>query len=168
METRERWPEGDPRRQPMMLSNAASDAATHRPFADSRAIPLGVDAPRIARGFVAAHLEEAATDVRDTARLLVSELVTNSVRHGHAARDENVVVRVRALPDGYWLEVEDPGHGGVIAPQWQDSGVCGLRPAARRPSQRPMGSRARHGWVDSGLGADRDRSRRARPRSGPR
>jgi anti-sigma regulatory factor (Ser/Thr protein kinase) len=58
--------------------------------------------------------------VLENARLLMSELVTNSVRHSSAADGDVVTVRVHLWQDVCRLEVEDPGSDGVIAPQPQD------------------------------------------------
>ena len=85
------------------------------------AIPLGVQAPGVARSIVAEWLaDQVAPCVLETALLLVSELVTNSVRHSGVPDGEDVVVRVDLWRDGCRLEVEDPGRDGVIAPQPQD------------------------------------------------
>jgi anti-sigma regulatory factor (Ser/Thr protein kinase) len=85
------------------------------------AIPLGVQAPGVARSVVAEWLaDQVAPCVLETALLLVSELVTNSVRHSGVPEGEDVVVRVDVWRDGCRLEVEDPGRDGVIAPQPQD------------------------------------------------
>ena len=85
------------------------------------AIPLGVQAPGVARGAVAEWLaDQVAPGVLETALLLVSELVTNSVRHSGVPEGEDVVVRVDLWRDGCRLEVEDPGRDGVIAPQPHD------------------------------------------------
>ena len=85
------------------------------------AIPLGVQAPAVARSVVAEWLaDQVAPCVLETAVLLVSELVTNSVRHSGVPEGEDVVVRVDLWRDGCRLEVEDPGRDGVIAPQPQD------------------------------------------------
>jgi anti-sigma regulatory factor (Ser/Thr protein kinase) len=85
------------------------------------AIPLGVQAPGVARSVVADCLaDQVAPSVLETALLLVSELVTNSVRHSGVPEGEDIVVRVHLLRDGCRLEVEDPGRDGVIAPQPQD------------------------------------------------
>jgi anti-sigma regulatory factor (Ser/Thr protein kinase) len=85
------------------------------------AIPLGVSAPGVARSVVAEWLvDHVAPCVLETALLLVSELVTNSVRHSGVPDGEDVVVRVDLWRDGCRLEVEDPGRDGVIAPQPQD------------------------------------------------
>ena len=85
------------------------------------AIPLGVQAPGVARRVVADCLaDQVAPSVLETALLLVSELVTNSVRHSGVPEGEDIVVRVHLFRDGCRLEVEDPGRDGVIAPQPQD------------------------------------------------
>ena len=85
------------------------------------AIPLGVQAPGVARSVVAEWLaDQVAPCVLETALLLVSELVTNSVRHSGVPEGEDVVVRVDLWRDGCRLEVEDPGRDGVIAPQPHD------------------------------------------------
>jgi anti-sigma regulatory factor (Ser/Thr protein kinase) len=85
------------------------------------AIPLGVQAPGVARSVVADWLaDQVAPCVLETALLLVSELVTNSVRHSGVPDGEDVVVRVDLWRDGCRLEVEDPGRDGVIAPQPHD------------------------------------------------
>ena len=85
------------------------------------AIPLGVQAPGVARSVVAEWLtDQVAPCVLETALLLVSELVTNSVRHSGVPEGEDVVVRVDLWRDGCRLEVEDPGRDGVIAPQPRD------------------------------------------------
>ncbi len=85
------------------------------------AIPLGVEAPGVARSIVADRLaDQVAPCVLETALLLVSELVTNSVRHSGVPEGEDVVVRVDLWRDGCRLEVEDPGRDGVIAPQPQE------------------------------------------------
>jgi anti-sigma regulatory factor (Ser/Thr protein kinase) len=84
-------------------------------------IPLGDQAPAVARSVVAECLaERVAPRVLETALLLVSELVTNSVRHSGAPEGEDVVVRVDLWRDGCRLEVEDPGRDGVIAPHAHD------------------------------------------------
>jgi hypothetical protein len=84
------------------------------------AIPLGVQASGVARSVVADCLaDQVAPCVLETALLLVSELVTNSVRHSGVPEGEDIVVRVHLWRDGCRVEVEDPGRNGVIAPQPQ-------------------------------------------------
>ena len=69
------------------------------------AIPLGVQAPGVARSVVADWLaDRVAPCVLETALLLVSELVTNSVRHSGVPDGEDVVVRVDLWRDGCRLD----------------------------------------------------------------
>jgi anti-sigma regulatory factor (Ser/Thr protein kinase) len=85
------------------------------------AIPIGEQAPRVARSVVAEWLaDHVAPSVLETALLLVSELVSNSVRHSGVPEGEAVVVRVELWRDGFRLEVEDRGRDGVIAPRPPD------------------------------------------------
>ena len=85
------------------------------------AIPIGVQAPGVARRVVARSLaDHVAPSVLETALLLVSELVSNSVRHSSVPEGEDLVLRVHLWHDGCRLEVEDPGRDGVIAPQPPD------------------------------------------------
>lgn len=78
---------------------------------------LDVHAPGAARGVVANCVgERVPPAMLDDAQLLVSELVTNSVRHSGASAGDGVVVRVELTPSMLRIEVEDPGRGGVIGP----------------------------------------------------
>ena len=61
----------------------------------------------------------------ETLRLLVTELVTNSVKH---ARADNVVLKVLVGPPPFWTEVTDgaglrPGHDGHPATT-RPAGAC--------------------------------------------
>src|SRR4051812_26399825 len=85
------------------------------------AIPLGLQAPRIARTVVLGCLaDRVASSVLDDAQLLVTELVTNSVRHSGAPEGDDVVVRIHVWRDMCRLEVEDHGRDGGIAPRPPD------------------------------------------------
>ena len=55
-------------------------------------------------------------------QLLVSELVTNSVRHASLDPEQRIELRVRVGPGTVRVEVEDPGPG--------------FTPTPRRPSDR--------------------------------
>ena len=80
-------------------------------------LPLDVQAPSSARFVIADFLRDRLpTRMVETAQLIISELVSNSLRHNSVPQDQAIVVRV-ALDRGTWrLEVEDPGGGGVLAP----------------------------------------------------
>jgi anti-sigma regulatory factor (Ser/Thr protein kinase) len=78
------------------------------------AIPSGPEAPLLARTLVSEWLAGRGTArIHDDVRLLVSELVANSVRH--AGRPAGAPLRIRAAAvDGVVrVEVHDHGHGWV-------------------------------------------------------
>jgi anti-sigma regulatory factor (Ser/Thr protein kinase) len=85
-------------------------------------------APHAARTAIVDGLSgHVADDVLGDARLLVSELVTNSVRHAGLTADG--VVRVGAEVTGgiLRLEVDDAGTAGTVAPRTPDrNGGFGL------------------------------------------
>jgi len=80
-------------------------------------LPLDVQAPSAARFVVADFLRDRLPSrLVETAQLIISELVSNSLRHNSAPHDQALAIRV-ASDRGTWrLEVEDPGGGGVLAP----------------------------------------------------
>ena len=83
-------------------------------MAEVRQLRLGgPEAPGAARDFVAAVAEDAYHDeaFAESLRLVVSEVVTNSVRHGHEGDDGCVEVTVEAAPDRLRLEISDDGPG---------------------------------------------------------
>jgi anti-sigma regulatory factor (Ser/Thr protein kinase) len=92
-------------------------------------VASGLDAPAAARAAVTAWLSpQVADQVLDDAQLLVSELVTNSVRHAQLPSDARVRVSVE-ICDGFMrLEVEDPGDVaiGAVAPDRERGGGFGL------------------------------------------
>jgi anti-sigma regulatory factor (Ser/Thr protein kinase) len=70
----------------------------------------GADAPARAR-FALMALDGVLADVRDTVRLLVTELVSNSVLHAGADKESTIKLRVVASAHGARVEVEDAGPG---------------------------------------------------------
>lgn len=63
------------------------------------------------------------------AELLVSELITNAVRHAALKPGDDIKVRIRAEDDSICVEVTDPGDGfapEVIAPNEDRTGGFGL------------------------------------------
>src|SRR3954469_13873244 len=74
-------------------------------------VPLDARAPGAARLLVGQVLgERVAAVVLERAKLVMSELVSNSVRHSGAAAGASVVVRVGIVAGGFWLQVEDSGR----------------------------------------------------------
>jgi anti-sigma regulatory factor (Ser/Thr protein kinase) len=78
-------------------------------------IALDVRAPAAARRVVVECLDRRVVACAlENAQLLVSELVTNSLRHSGAPMDE-VVVSVELMPDRFRVGVQDSGSDAVIA-----------------------------------------------------
>lgn len=53
----------------------------------------------------------------EDARLLVSELVTNSIRHGHLSKDQVIWLRADVEGETLHVEVRDPGGGFELQPR---------------------------------------------------
>ena len=80
-------------------------------------LPLDIQAPAAARLLVAEFLHDRVSRrLAESAQLIMSELVSNSLRHNSAAAGQAVVVRVVCERGTWRLEVEDGGRGGVLAP----------------------------------------------------
>ena len=77
---------------------------------DSLTLQLGasMEAAATARRALARLRADIDPPLMETLRLLVTELVTNSVRH---ARSDDVVLRVLVGPSAVWTEVTDTGPG---------------------------------------------------------
>jgi anti-sigma regulatory factor (Ser/Thr protein kinase) len=70
--------------------------------------PYAVTAARLALSDLDSHLDASiAFDVR----LLVSELVTNSVKHASVSEDDSIILEVKVSDDAVRIEVRDPGPG---------------------------------------------------------
>jgi len=123
------------------------------------ALELDKRAPAAARAAVARHLDgRAPDDVLERARLVASELATNSVRHSGAASDERLVLRIVSSPSSVRVEVEDRGCAGVIAPRPPDpqgtTGGYGLhlvQTLSRRWGMEQTAGRATRVWADVGV-----------------
>jgi len=88
--------------------------------ADSSEIRVAIDAraPAAIRSMVTRELRyRVTTSELEEANLLASELTTNSVRHSGASADADLVFRIELSSTMVRLEVEDPGHDGVIVPR---------------------------------------------------
>jgi anti-sigma regulatory factor (Ser/Thr protein kinase) len=77
-------------------------------------VPCGPEAPFLARSAVSRWLEgRAHAQLQQDVGLLVSELVTNSVRHAGQPAGAPVHIRATAVDDVVRIEVHDHGHGTV-------------------------------------------------------
>jgi signal transduction histidine kinase len=79
--------------------------------------PLMPEAPSRARAAVDETLGSLSRKVREDAMLLVSELITNAVRHVRASERPEVELRIRREPDRVRVVVADPGVGFVPSPR---------------------------------------------------
>jgi anti-sigma regulatory factor (Ser/Thr protein kinase) len=73
-------------------------------------LPVDRKAPALARR-VLDGLNGELEGVRDPVRLLVSEAVTNSVRHAGLREDEKIELEVSAAPNKVRVDVVDHGRG---------------------------------------------------------
>ena len=80
-------------------------------------LPCDPHAPAAARRAVEPLAEGLPDEVRFNLRLLVSELVANSVRHGGLNGDGTVCIRARLEPDRVHVEVHDRGRFDWRAPE---------------------------------------------------
>jgi serine/threonine-protein kinase RsbW len=93
-------------------------------------LPLDVHAPGAARSVIARCLHDRLdTGAVARAQLLISGLVSNSVRHSGASPTQAVVIRFGLTDTALRLEVEDPGEAAAIAvraPDMAHGGGFGL------------------------------------------
>lgn len=117
------------------------------PFDIDLRLAPDVRAPQLARRSLDALRSSLDGSIVDEAMLLVSELVTNSVRHADLGPGDTIAVRIVGAGPSLRIEVTDPGpgfdptampapngHGGWglwlldrIAPRWGVSHDDGLR-----------------------------------------
>jgi anti-sigma regulatory factor (Ser/Thr protein kinase) len=105
-------------------SFADRDGATRRRFGDRSGVKgltvvldRGPQAAGAARHALEAVEDQLDPEVRDDLRLLVSELVTNSVRHVTHDRHGTVALRLKLEPETVRVEVTDAGDGFEPAPR---------------------------------------------------
>jgi anti-sigma regulatory factor (Ser/Thr protein kinase) len=100
---------------------AAAERPRRTPGQTEVRLPLDARAAGAARLVVAQCLaDRVPAPTLDNAMLVMSELVTNSVRHSHQPAERGIVIRVQVSPPVFRLEVQDGGHDGVIAPRTPD------------------------------------------------
>jgi anti-sigma regulatory factor (Ser/Thr protein kinase) len=79
------------------------------------AVSAGPDAPAVARAAAASWLSaQVSAELLSSAQLLLSELVSNSVRHGQLARDATIDVSVEISNGFVRLQVEEPGAADAV------------------------------------------------------
>jgi anti-sigma regulatory factor (Ser/Thr protein kinase) len=101
------------------------DGSAHRPESLAVRLPLDTRAPGAARLVLAVFLRDRVAPAKlADAQIVMSELVTNSVRHSGAS-EAAVMVRAELTRDSIRLDVEDPGREGVVAPRRPDHAVGG-------------------------------------------
>jgi anti-sigma regulatory factor (Ser/Thr protein kinase) len=91
------------------------DALRDIPSTVSMRFEAGPTAAATARGALVALGDQLEGEVLDDARLLISELVTNSVRH--ASVTGSVGLDIRVSDETLHVEVSDPGNGFNPAPR---------------------------------------------------
>jgi anti-sigma regulatory factor (Ser/Thr protein kinase) len=112
----------------MTQDEAGTSAGRRSASADSAhglhelaSLTLDRDAPGAARAFVTGLLHgRIAPSLLEVVQLLVSELVTNSVRHSGAGPGASLAVRVHLRGGLLRLEVDDPGRQAAIAARSPD------------------------------------------------
>lgn len=107
-----------------------------------------------ARGAIGDLLEGLDRRVRDAARLIVSELVTNAVRHGP---EKPIWLRVTRDGDSIRGEVEDQGNGTIAISRTADgylNGGFGLRLVEAVSSRWGVEDGSTRVWFELGGSAD--------------
>ena len=80
-------------------------------------LPVDATTPGAARTAVGERGLSIPARVLPDLQLLVSELVTNSVRHADLAPGQRIELRVQVAPGSVRVEVEDPGRGFTPMPR---------------------------------------------------
>jgi anti-sigma regulatory factor (Ser/Thr protein kinase) len=99
----------------LSMTRAASCCFDSQPagYGESFAFPLkgGLNAPLAARQALLAGAPGIPAAVRDDILLLVTELVTNAVRHAGVGPEQSLDTEVREWPGRVRVEVTDPSTG---------------------------------------------------------
>lgn len=89
-------------------------------------LPVGPAAPATARAALTRWLYgHVPHEVLENARLLASELVTNSLGHADLSAGSTLRLAAQITRGALRVEVRDPGSAGVIAPRGSDRGSGG-------------------------------------------
>lgn len=110
-------------------------------------LPPTPTAPRVAREAVVAFAHRCSEDLLDQARLILSELVTNSVRHAGLGPSDSILVRLSVADGRLRGSVHDPGEpfGGVGAERAPDPNPGGFGLHIVSTLARDWGIREGHG-----------------------
>jgi anti-sigma regulatory factor (Ser/Thr protein kinase) len=73
-------------------------------------VPSSESAPALGRQALEEFVGDAAGHALDDARLLLSEVITNAVRHAGTTREDVISVLLRQSPAELYVEVSDPGR----------------------------------------------------------
>jgi anti-sigma regulatory factor (Ser/Thr protein kinase) len=96
----------------------------------SFAVSTGRDAPSAVRDALRDRGDHLPQTMRDDLLLLLTEVVTNAVRHSGARRGDPIEVEMRERPDCVRVEVTDPGRGfdppDRLVPDLTKAGGLGL------------------------------------------
>jgi anti-sigma regulatory factor (Ser/Thr protein kinase) len=88
-------------------------------------LSLRPQAAKEARDGVDRLAERVAPEILDDVRLLVSELVTNSVRHGAVPQDGRIELRAALTSSAVRVEVVDTGGGFTLATRTRSADRAG-------------------------------------------
>jgi anti-sigma regulatory factor (Ser/Thr protein kinase) len=113
---------------PLLMSRSGAPADDRRasatvPRALAIALDADTDAPTRARHAVADVLRDWRPDRRDAMMLIVSELVTNAVRHGSCDRRDRISLAVRRRDGATRIEVTDSGSRGRVVEEVERTGA---------------------------------------------
>lgn len=126
-------------------------------------VPGGAQGPRHARTLMSAHLRHIDRETASDAELIISELVTNSVRHAGVGSDQRVTVDLILLNEHLRITVTDPGcdmEPRLIPKNPEGFGGHGLRLVEQLSTQWGVGRDAvgaTQVWCDLVLGPGRGR-----------
>ncbi len=105
-------------------NGAAASGAVDGALPVSLRIPGGAGAPGCARRLAGPYLTQIDRAVASDAELILSELVSNSVRHAGVGSDEMVTVDLVVLDEHLRITVSDPG--GALEPRLLTETADGL------------------------------------------
>ena len=100
------------------------------PPRESFAVRTGRDAPAAVRNALRDRAAHLPGELRDDLMLLLTEVVTNAVRHSGAADGAPIQIDMKQRADHVRIEVTDPGAGfdrpAQIVPDLETTGGLGL------------------------------------------